>query len=58
MNDVEDWRPMVEDVSLHTMTGFFIHSDKRGCVFHQRLGIWVFNMIPTYECLRNHQENQ
>lgn len=50
----QDWRPMGEDVSTHTMGRMFGHDDGRLCCFHHRLGAWVFGMFPTTECLRDH----
>lgn len=53
-----DWRPLGEDVTMHTMLGFHNHFEpdgvRRTCMYHSRLGKWTFD--GTKECLLPHPD--
>jgi hypothetical protein len=48
--EATDWRPLAEDVTMHTMA--FVICGDRMCGHHARLGVWTFD--GTKECLRDH----
>lgn len=49
----QDWEPLGEDVSGHTVMGMHRHDDGRGCVHHSRLGAWAFGWPIDKRCLRD-----
>jgi hypothetical protein len=51
---MRDNRPLSEDVTGHSMLGYYDHGDGRVCSFHQRLDAWVFfdTSEGWLECLR------
>jgi len=51
---VQDWAPLGEDVTMHTMLAVAPHEDGRFCMYHSRLGKWAFE--GTKECLRSHPD--
>lgn len=49
----QDWEPLGEDVSTHTMRPVKAHDDGRQCSHHQRLNAFTFD--GTKKCLRPHE---
>lgn len=48
----QDWEPLSEDVSSHSMVYTHDHGD-RSCSFHQRLNSWTFGWPRDKRCLRD-----